>query len=233
VRTIGGLMGIITTILLIFLIIVILVLIIPFHISLRLQKNGGRVEGLFELKWLKVRIFKKDFPEEEKLEVDEEEKISEKIEEKEKAEEKEKLKKEKKTLDEKKKDKKEKRKWKWDDIKKILKLVFASGNYFIQFLGDILKSISLDRFNMHLILGMDSTSDTATYVGYIWATASLLNLSPPVHISAEPSFFNQRMDGELFLELEIRLIRPLLATLRLLSRKPVLKLLWELRKLRS
>jgi hypothetical protein len=218
-------LGIITTILLIFLIIVILVLIIPFHILLTLQKNGGRVEGLFELRCLNIRIFKKNFPEEkEEPEEDAKEISSDKTEKEVKTGKKEKK-------EEKKK--KEKRKWKWADFKIIIKLVWESGTYFIQFIGDLLKSISVDKFNLHVILGMDSTADTAIYVGYIWAAASLLNLYPRVHISAEPSFFNQRIDGELFLEFKIRLIRPLFAVLRLLTKKPVLKLLWELRRFRS
>ncbi len=61
-------MGIITTILLIFLIVIVLVLIIPFHITLKLQKYGGDIKGLFELRWFRIRIFKKDFPEEESKE---------------------------------------------------------------------------------------------------------------------------------------------------------------------
>lgn len=203
-------MSIITTVLLIFFLICILILLVPFHISFKLQKVGGVIDGIFELRWFRIRIFSKKFPEEEaEKKKEKESKVKEEIKEK------------------------EKRKWDMGDIRKILKLAYASIGPFMRFFRDLFNSINLENFKFHLILGLNSTVDTATTLGYFWAVTSVVNMHPKVYISAEPSFNQERVDGNLFLELNVRFINPLIAILRLLINKSILKLLWELRRFRK
>ncbi|MCK9151508.1 DUF2953 domain-containing protein [Methanobacterium alcaliphilum] len=202
-------MIIITTVLIIFFLICILILLVPFHISLKLQIVGGATNGIFELYWFKIRILSKVFPEK-KAKKDK-----------------------KKEIKDEKKDGNGKRKWEWKDIKKIINLGFKAFKPLIRFVRDILHSIHLEKFKIHIILGLNSPVDTATTLGYFWAAASLVNMIPKINISAEPSFNQERVDGNLLLKLNIRLINPLIAVLRLLTNRSILKLLWELRRFRK
>ncbi len=179
---------------------------------MKFSKDGGKLKGQFEVRWFKIRFIRREFPEEK------EEKI-------EKAIEKEKLKEE--------PEKPSKpRKWTLKDIKRILLLFLDSWPEFINLFHALWKSIKLEKVNAHLILGFDSPVDTAKTVGYFWVASSVINLSQTVNISAEPSFVEEKIDVDGDISFEIRFLGPFLALLRMLTKKSVLKLLWELRRFR-
>lgn len=52
-----------TAIILIILLILICILVVPFNIFLMLNVKGRKIEGNFRLTWMKIRLFKKEFPE--------------------------------------------------------------------------------------------------------------------------------------------------------------------------
>lgn len=192
--------------------VLLLLLLVSFHISMKFCKDGGKLKGQLEVRWFKIRFIRRDFPEEK------EEKI-EKVPEKEK-------------LEEEPEKPSKPRKWTLQDIKRILLLFLDSWPEFFNLFQAFWKSIKLEEVNAHFILGFDSPVDTAKTVGYVWAASSLINLSQTVNISAEPSFVEEKIDLNGDISFKIQFLGPFMALLRMLTKKSVLKLLWELRRFR-
>ncbi|MBU4608302.1 MAG: DUF2953 domain-containing protein, partial [Methanobacterium sp.] len=192
-------MLLIPTILLILGFILLMVLLIPFHISLNLNKTGGLMEGTFKIKWLKITIINKKFPEKAKDE----------------------------TKDEKDKEKgKEKEsEFSLEDITNTLHLLIQSRQYFLKFFKVIWDSFSIEKFKVHIILGWSSPADTAISMGYIWSAVAIFTIFPSLDFSARPDFSKERIDGNAFLKFKIQLIKPFLGLLWLLTKKPVRSLL--------
>lgn len=225
-------MTIITTLLIILaalVAIILLLLSVSFHISLKLFKNGGIINGLVEIRWFKIRLFAREFPEEKE---DTEEKGDKEDKEKKPDISAEKEKSTKKSKEEKPSTYSKLSKFKWADIKKILSLSGESFPHFLKFFKSLWGSVNLERFDFYLIFGLSSPVDTAKILGCFWAAASAINLSPKADIFAEPSFVEEKIDFESHITFQVRLIRPFMALLRLLTRISVLKLLWEFRRLR-
>ncbi|PKL66807.1 MAG: hypothetical protein CVV28_09010 [Methanobacteriales archaeon HGW-Methanobacteriales-1] len=215
-------MTIITTLLIILAVLVTIILLllsVSFHISLKLFKDGGIVKGLVEIRWFKIRLFTRKFPEEKEEKEDKDQKTDLSVE-KEKSKEKKPSKSSKIS------------KLKWVDIKKILSLSGESLLHFMKFFKSLWGSINLERFNFYLIFGLSSPVDTAKILGCFWAAAAVINLSPKADIFAEPSFLEEKIDFESDISFQVRLLGPFLALLRLLTRISVLKLLWEFRRFR-
>ncbi|MDO9046061.1 MAG: hypothetical protein Q7U35_12290 [Methanobacteriaceae archaeon] len=218
-------MTIITTLLIILAALVAIILLLlsfSFHISLKLFKDGGIVKGLVEIRWFKIKLFTRKFPEE-KEEIDEKKDKEQKTD---LAAEKEKSKEEKFSKSSK------LSKFKWEDIKKILSLFGESLPHFLKFFKSLWVSINLEKFNFYLIFGLSSPVDTAKILGCFWAAAAVINLSPKADIFAEPSFLEEKIDFESDISFQVRLLGPFLALLRLLTRISVIKLLWEFRRFR-
>lgn len=207
-----ALLTVILIVLAVLLVVLLLLLLVSFHISLKFNKDGGKLNSQLEVRWLKIRFIRREFPEEK------EEKIKKAI-----AKEK---------LEEEPEKPSKPRKWDLNDIKRIFSLFLESWPEFFNLLHQLWKSIKLENFNVHFILGLDSPVDTVKTVGYIWAASSLINMSQKVNISAQPSFDEEKIDLEGDISFGIRFLGPFLALLRMLTKKSVLKLLWELRRFR-
>lgn len=112
------------------------------------------------------------------------------------------------------------------DIKKILKLAKPCFGDLMDYLKAILNTISIKRMENHLIFGLDSFADTGKYIGIIWAVLAVIN---PIHekikISAEPSFKGSVLDGKGANEFEIRPLKILVPTFRLILNRDVRKLI--------
>jgi len=209
--------------------IILLLLSVSFHISLKFIKDGGIVKGLFEIRWFKIKLFTRNFPEEkeyeeEKRETEDKEQETDISTEKEKSTQKSKEEKPSKSS--------KLNKFKWEDIKKILSLSGESLPHFLNFFRSLWGSIKLERFNFYLIFGLSSPVDTAKILGCFWAAAAIINLSPKADIFAEPSFVEEKIDFESDISFQVRLLSPFIALLRLLTKISVLKLLWEFRRFR-
>ncbi len=196
---------IIGVIILILALILLSILFIPFHISFNLKKKEKDIRGNFQVSWLKVRILKRDIPEE----------------------------KEEKDKDKKEKEEKKKRteKFSIDKIINIVQKVTAAIEHLIPILRAFLKSIKLVKLSLNLNLGFTSPVDTALISGYFWSISSILNIIPPVNLSITPDFQKSKFDGSFEFELKLTLFRIVAAFIKAFTKKPVRELFWSLRKL--
>ena len=69
---------------------------------------------------------------------------------------------------------------------------------------------------------MDSFADTGKYIGIIWGVLAVINpIDRNLKISAEPSFNGSRLDGKGTNEIEIRIIKLIVPTVRLILNKDI------------
>lgn len=118
-----------------------------------------------------------------------------------------------------------------NDIKPLFKLVKPCFGHFKIFLKSFMKCIRVQNLENHLIFGMDSYTDTAKYIGYIWGLIVIVNSSHKnAKLSAEPSFNGSVFDVNGVNEFEINLLKLIPPVLKLISRKEVRTLIKEVRK---
>ena len=122
-------------------------------------------------------------------------------------------------------------KQKLNDLKGLYPLITSNITYLFDFIAECIYSVQLQKFNTHISLGLSSFTDTATYTGYIWAFSAIPNLSNNFSLTAEPNFIEEAIDFESEIIFKIKLLKPFLATLKLFTRKSMLKLIWNLRVL--
>ena len=112
------------------------------------------------------------------------------------------------------------------DVKKILKLAKPCFEDLKNYLKSVLDTVTIKRFENHIIFGLDSYADTGKYIGIIWAILSVIN---PMHkklkLSAEPSFAGSRFDAKGMNEFEIYPLKIVIPTIRLILKKDVRKLI--------
>lgn len=108
------------------------------------------------------------------------------------------------------------------DIKKLFNLAKPCFEDLKAFLKSALAVIKVKRLDNHLIFGMDSYADTGMYIGIIWGILSTINpLHEKLHLSAEPSFSGSVLDVNGSNEVEIYVLKLIVPTLRLISKKDV------------
>jgi len=84
---------------------------------------------------------------------------------------------------------------------------------------DLLSSIVF-RISGRIFLGLDDPADTAILSGQIWALSSALGRSSS-QLCIDPWFEGERLEGEVFLEMQVRLVWGLAAVLQALRIKEV------------
>ena len=194
-------------IILIIVLIIIGILVVPFHISLELFRQSKINQGYLRIKWWKIKIIDRELiqPKKEK------------------------------------KEKKPKRKF---DVKKLLDVLpdmlpkvipdfIESLPYFMDIMESSLRSISIERIALNLIFGLGDSADTAMLGGFFYSVIAIVNVFPNTHFSVEPDLKNERLEGSLNIKVKLRLLRIVATSLKVLTKKPVRSLLWELRKLRG
>lgn len=108
------------------------------------------------------------------------------------------------------------------DIKKLFNLTKPCFEDLKAFLKSALAVIKVKRLDNHLIFGMESYADTGMYIGIIWGILSTINpLHEKLHLSAEPSFSGSVLDVNGSNEVEIYVLKLIVPTLRLISKKDV------------
>lgn len=118
-----------------------------------------------------------------------------------------------------------------NDIKQLFKLLKPCFGPFKLFLKSFMKCIKVQNLENHLIFGMDSYTDTAKYIGYIWSFIIIINSSHKnAKLSAEPSFNGIVFDVNGINELEINILKLIPPVLRLISKKEVRTLIKEVKK---
>ena len=181
-------------------------LLIPLKLSLVLKKQGSEIKGRFTLKFLGIRIFSRKIPEDEKDK-------SKKKEEKEDKEEKT--------------DKKDK--FNLKRILKIINLVKESWPHIYELVNAFYRSVTLEKFSMNLTLGMESPADTALFTGYIWSVTYPLNAITRIDAVITPDFDRRVLDGDLEVDVSLKLIWIVVEAIRAYTKKPVRELIGEMR----
>jgi hypothetical protein len=176
-------------------------LLIPLKFSLDLKKNGSEIKGHFILKFLGIRIFSKEIPGDEKGQDDKEE------------------------------DKKEGKKDEFDlkRILKILKLVKNSWPHLYKLIIVFYHSVNLEKFSLNMTLGMESPADTALFTGYIWSFTYPLNAITRIHAVITPDFQRRVLDGDLQVDVSLKLFWIVAEAIRAYTKKPVRELIQEAR----
>lgn len=200
-----------------------LILFLPFHLSLRLSKEGNYVEGTYAVAWLGIPLRKSTiFPKAEKSAGPEERRGPEKIE----VAEEEGLKKT---------GKEEPRKIEVgpgvglglfrglpQDLSSLMDVLpVATG-----ILADLVRSVKVD-VSCNLLFGLDDPAETAVLSGCLWSVASAASL-PRAGISLVPCFEGLRLEGWLVAELKARVLSLVVAMLRALKEKRTRGLMWEM-----
>ncbi len=194
-------------IILVIILIIIGILVVSFHISLELFRQNNINQGYLRVRWWKIKIIDREL------------------------------------IQPPKKEKKPKRKL---DVNKLLKTLpemlpnvipnfIESLPYFMDMIPSSLRSISIEKIALNFIFGLGEAADTAMVGGFLYSIAAIVNALPNTYFSVEPDLKNEelKLEGSLNIKLKLRLLWIVGASLKLLTKRPVISLLWELRKIRG
>jgi hypothetical protein len=195
-----------------FIIFFIIFLFLGLKIYLKLNKKDNKFKAVITVKWTVINIFSKKFP----IPDENKKKIENKS-----------IEKEKKEIDQ----SKEKSSKKWKDFIQLYPLLKSNINPIFDYILICIDSIKLQKFDTHIIIGLSSFTDTATFTGYIWAFSTIPKLSDHFTLTAEPIFTKETIDFESEIIFKIKLLKPFLGILKLFTKKTMLKLIWNLRVL--
>ena len=110
------------------------------------------------------------------------------------------------------------------DLKKLFNLAKPCFEDFKIYLKSCLDTLKIKRFDNHIIFGMSDYADTGKYIGIIWAIFATINpMHEKLRLSAEPSFNGSVLDGRGANEIEIYVLKLVVPTIRLISKKHVRK----------
>ncbi len=177
-------------------------LLIPFHITLNLGNEGFEYKGYIQVKWLKIRVIKRDLPSETPKED-----IPEKKEKKEKP----------------------RAEWNLDRIVKVFNLFLEALPHLERLFISLIRSVDLERFWLDLRFGLDSPVDTAEVAGIFWSITSIINLIPRVSVNMRPEFMQTTFGGTFELQFKIKLFWIVIESLRAFTKKSVRNLINEVR----
>ena len=190
---------IIGALLLILVLIFLLFLLVPFQIFLEFHKLGSNFKGNITVKWIGIRIFQREIPDKEKLK-DIEEKEEEKG-----------------------------REFELRKLLRILNLILESWPSIQKLFFAFIKSWSLENFSANLTLGFENPYDTAIITGYLWSLTYPTNVLTHLNTSVTPEFNDQVLDGDLEVNVKLKLLWIVVEGVRAITKKPVRKLLQEMR----
>jgi len=195
------LINILLIIVLVVVLIIISLLMVPFHITLNIANQGLKFNGFIQIKWMKIRIIKREIP----SETPEDEK------------------------EEKEEKKDEGAEWNLDKIVKVFNLFLESLPHFERIICAIYRSVNLERFLFNLKVGLDSPVDTAMIAGVFWSMNSIVNTIPRVTVTVHPQFMEPVLEGQVELEFKVRLLWIVAESIRAITKKPVRNLISEVR----
>lgn len=112
------------------------------------------------------------------------------------------------------------------DPKKLLEAGKPCFKYFKEFLKSFNNCIHISKLENHLIFGLDSYASTGKYIGYIWSLLLIVNNAHEnARLSAEPSFNGSVFDAKGENALDINILKAIVPTVRLISKKEVRNLI--------
>jgi len=131
--------------------------------------------------------------------------------------------------EEKEEKKEEKKKFDLQQILRILNLFLESWPYLVNILQAFIKSLSLEKLSVHMTLGFESPADTAMITGYLWSFTYPVSALTSIEASVTPDFNNRVLDGDLEIDVKLKLFWIAVEVIRAITKKPVRKLIQELR----
>jgi hypothetical protein len=188
-----------------------LLLLVPFHLSLKLDLNGSNMETNYQVRWLGLTLKKGEIPPPGAKDMpgDEIEQAREKKEEEKPKAEREQMLKSLASVDP--------RSF-MDALPAILRV-----------LRNLIKSIDIDRLICRISFGLNDPAETAVLSGYLWSLASAVGLSN-TNIFIDPRFDEERLEGDLAADLKARLLWVVVALLLALREDKLRKLLKQMAK---
>ena len=123
----------------------------------------------------------------------------------------------------------EKKKFDLQRILRILNLFLESWPHLINIMLAFIKSISLEKLSVHLTLGFESPVDTAMITGYLYSFTYPVSALTSIEASVTPDFNNRVLDGDLEVDVKLKLLWIAVEGIRAITKKPVRKLIQELR----
>jgi hypothetical protein len=126
---------------------------------------------------------------------------------------------------------KKERKFNLEQLLKILNQFIEAFDYIKPLIPAFLRSITLKNLSLDLNLGFYSPVDTAMINGYIWSISSILNNIPLISISTTPDFQESKLEGSFELNLKLKLLWIVIASLKAFTKKPVRDLVGSIRNL--
>jgi hypothetical protein len=80
-----------------------------------------------------------------------------------------------------------------------------------------------------LTIGFENPYDTAIITGYLWSLTYPTNVLTHLDASITPEFNDQVLDGDLEININLKLLRIVVEGIRAITKKPVRKLFQEMR----
>lgn len=188
-----------------------LLLLVPFHLSLKLDLNGLNMEADYQVRWLGLTLKKGEIPPPRAKDMpgDEIEQAREKEE-------------------------TEKPKAEREQMPKSLASVDPRSFMdalpaILRVLKNLIKSVDIDRLICRISFGLNDPAETAVLSGYLWSLASAVGLSN-TNIFIDPRFDEERLEGDLAADLKARLLWVVVALLLALREDKLRKLLGQMAK---
>jgi hypothetical protein len=188
-----------------------LLLLVPFHLSLKLDLNGLNMETDYQVRWLGLTLKKGEIspPRAKDMLGDEIEQAREK-------------------------DYEEKPKAEREQMPKSLASVDPRSFLdalpaLMRFLKNLIKSVDIDKIICRISFGLNDPAETAVLSGYLWSLASAVGLSN-TNIFIDPRFDEERLEGDLAADLKARLLWVVVALLLALREDKLRKLLRQMAK---
>ena len=114
---------------------------------------------------------------------------------------------------------------KFTEIKPILKELKKSKRELKKFLKDVLKSIDIKRLEGHLEIGLTDHTTTVKIASWIWSIGAIVNSNKATSLTVNPKFTEQIIDFEGNLELKINLLKLIIYSLILVTKKNIRELI--------
>ena len=188
-----------------------LLLLVPFHLSLRLDLNGLNMETDYQVRWLGFTLKKGEIPPPgaKDMQAGEKEQAREK-------------------------DDEEKPKAEREQMPKSLASVDPRSFMdalpaILRVLKNLIKSVDIDKIICRISFGLNDPAETAVLSGYLWSLVSAVCLSN-TNIFIDPRFDEERLEGDLAADLKARLLWVVVALLLALREDKLRKLLKQMAK---
>jgi hypothetical protein len=180
-------------------------LMVPFHISLNLRKEGFCFFGFYGVTFLGFVISKRELmrPKKAKDKIEADLRVEHNV-----------------TADE----AREPDSGRFQKDPRMLIDVFPA---FYRFLKNIFRYIHIEQLSCSISFGLNDPSDTAVISGYFWALIAMLSM-PRAYIRIYPYFEGEKLDGYINTEVSTRILWVLIASIKALMEKSIRSLLTKI-----